>query len=199
MRTNPHDDSTYQLHKHLPPIRSLEPLVPSRKRIDLSHIPTIPDNFRQVWSMFKVFKGFVQVRCAEVSLVPKQHPVRRVIHETCVRGALVVEPHDGRGAMRGLHGCRRRLGAAAACEFEGIFQRHSHGVFCSNVHWKGQPLAAGLSSSSQGGIHTLIFVSEVKLDLTSNTIVADACVLPLTHSAMPLISTGLRKIACCKL
>ena len=96
--------------------------------------------------------------------------------------------------MRGLHGCRRRLGAAAACEFGGIHQRHSHGVFRSNVHRKGQPLAAGLSSSSQGGIHTLMFVSEVKLDLSSIAIVADACVLPLTHSIMPLITTGLRKI-----
>jgi len=63
-----------------------------------------------------------------------------------------------------------------------------------SINRKGQPLAAGLSSSSQGGIHTLIFVSEVKLDLTSNTVVADACVLPLTHSIMPLITTGLRKI-----
>ena len=75
----------------------------------------------------------------------------------------------------------------------------SHGVFRSNIHRKGQPLAAGLSSSSQGGIHTLMFVSEVKLDLSSIAIVADACVLPLTHSIMPLIATGLRKIACCKL
>ena len=198
MRTNLHDDSTYQLQKHLPPIRSLEPLEPSRKRIDFFHIPAIPDIFRQVWSMFKVFQSFVQVCCAEISLVPEQHPVRRVIHETCVR-ALVVEPHYGRGAMRGLHGCRRRLGAAAACEFGGIYQRHSHGVFRSNVHRKGQPLAAGLSSLSQGGIHTLIFVSEVKLELTSNTVFADACVLPLTHSIMPLIATGLRKVACCKL
>lgn len=63
-----------------------------------------------------------------------------------------------------------------------------------SVHRKGQPLAAGLCNPSQGGIHTLIFVSEVKLDLTSNTVVADACVLPLTDSIMPLIDTGLQKI-----
>ena len=63
-----------------------------------------------------------------------------------------------------------------------------------SIDRKGQPLVAGLSSSSQGRIHTLIFVSEVKLDLTSNTVVADACVLPLTHSIMPLITTGLRKM-----
>ena len=63
-----------------------------------------------------------------------------------------------------------------------------------SVKRKGQPLAAGLSSSSQWGIHTLIFVSEVKLDLTSNTVVADACVLPLTHSIRPLITTGLLNI-----
>ena len=64
-----------------------------------------------------------------------------------------------------------------------------------SVDRKGQPLAAGLSCSSQGGIHTLIFVSEVKLDLTSNTVVADACVLPLAPSIAPLIATSLQKIA----
>jgi hypothetical protein len=38
----------------------------------------------------------------------------------------------------------------------------------------------GLSNSSLGGIDTMIFVTELRLDLGSHTVIADACVLPLS-------------------
>ena len=39
----------------------------------------------------------------------------------------------------------------------------------------------GLTDLSDGGIYAFVFVNDLRLDLPANTVVADACVLPLTH------------------
>ncbi|RXW25415.1 hypothetical protein EST38_g392 [Candolleomyces aberdarensis] len=51
--------------------------------------------------------------------------------------------------------------------------------------FKGKPALMNLADPENGGVYTMIFVSCVRVDLTSHTIVADACILPLT---IPLIS-----------
>lgn len=52
----------------------------------------------------------------------------------------------------------------------------------------------GLTDPSRGGIYTLIFVTDFRLDLASHTIVADACILPLTHTIVEEISNTLTKL-----
>jgi hypothetical protein len=42
----------------------------------------------------------------------------------------------------------------------------------------------GLMDPDDGGIYTLIFVNDLRLDLPAHTVVADACVLPLTHALL---------------
>jgi hypothetical protein len=52
----------------------------------------------------------------------------------------------------------------------------------------------GLTEPSKGGIYTLIFVTNLRLDLASHTIVADAYVLPLTESLIPTLFRSLDKL-----
>lgn len=52
----------------------------------------------------------------------------------------------------------------------------------------------GLTEPSRGGVYTLIFVTDLRLDLASHTIVADACILPLTHTIIEEISSTLTKL-----
>jgi len=47
--------------------------------------------------------------------------------------------------------------------------------------------AFGLHNPRKGGTYTLIFVNDIKLDLGAHTIVADACIVPLTKSLIPQI------------
>lgn len=55
----------------------------------------------------------------------------------------------------------------------------------------GKSRAFGLAEPSMGGIYTLIFVTDLRLDLASHTVVADACVLPLTNKIVEEISSTL--------
>ena len=56
------------------------------------------------------------------------------------------------------------------------------GVGNSSVNVKSRFHPIGLSNQrDEIGIHTLIFVNDIRLDLASHTIVADACVIPLSH------------------
>jgi hypothetical protein len=50
--------------------------------------------------------------------------------------------------------------------------------------------------SSQGGVDTLLFVNELRLDTSTNSIVADVCVLPMTEKLIfqPVIQNYLGKI-----
>jgi len=52
----------------------------------------------------------------------------------------------------------------------------------------------GLAEPSIGGIYTLIFVTDLRLDLASHTVVADACVLPLTNRIVEDISSTLARL-----
>lgn len=44
------------------------------------------------------------------------------------------------------------------------------------------------------GVYTLIFVNDIRLDLASHTIVADACVIPLSEKNLDKLHPALRKI-----
>jgi hypothetical protein len=50
--------------------------------------------------------------------------------------------------------------------------------------------------SSRGGIDTLIFVNQLRLDTSTNSIVADVCILPMTEKLVlvPVIKNFLTKI-----
>ena len=45
------------------------------------------------------------------------------------------------------------------------------------------------------GIYTLIFVNDIRLDLASHTIVADACVVPLSQQNLEKLSPALEKLS----
>ncbi len=59
---------------------------------------------------------------------------------------------------------------------------------------KNQVEAFGLHNPQRGGTYTLIFVNDIKLDLGAHTIVADACVVPLTKSLIPQIFPVLQRL-----
>jgi len=45
------------------------------------------------------------------------------------------------------------------------------------------------------GVHTLIFVNDIKLDVASHTVVVDTCVVPLIEKIMPKICLVLEKLS----
>ena len=49
-------------------------------------------------------------------------------------------------------------------------------------------------SRDMGGIDTLIFVTDLRLDLASHTIVADACILPMTRDIVEIIGATLYRL-----
>ena len=63
-----------------------------------------------------------------------------------------------------------------------------------NIHSRFQPL--GLYIRTGGiGIYTLIFVNDIRLDLASHTIVADACVVPLSQQNLSKLSPALQRLS----
>lgn len=52
-----------------------------------------------------------------------------------------------------------------------------------------------LSDKEQGGIYTIIFCTDLLLDLASHTIVVDACVMPLSHKIVDLAQIGLHNLS----
>ena len=63
-----------------------------------------------------------------------------------------------------------------------------------NVNSRFHPL--GLYNPTGGiGVHTLIFVNDILLDLASHTIVADACVIPLSEQNLDKLSPALKRAA----
>ena len=52
----------------------------------------------------------------------------------------------------------------------------------------------GLDNNSGIGIYTLIFVNDVRLDLASHTVVADACVIPLSEQNFDKLSPALLRL-----
>ncbi|KAF8914416.1 hypothetical protein CPB84DRAFT_1669124 [Gymnopilus junonius] len=68
-------------------------------------------------------------------------------------------------------------------------------IFIDHVGLRGQrDNIFGLSDPKNGGIYALIFVNDIKLDLPSHTIVADACVVPLYNAIMGKISSALQRL-----
>jgi hypothetical protein len=54
----------------------------------------------------------------------------------------------------------------------------------------------GLYNPTDGiGVHTLIFVNDIRLDLASHTIVADACVIPLSQKILDKLTPALKKLS----
>ena len=51
----------------------------------------------------------------------------------------------------------------------------------------GRSSVFGLSNPTQGGVHVLVFVSCLRLDIANHTVVLDAAILPLTNGLMPHI------------
>ena len=49
----------------------------------------------------------------------------------------------------------------------------------------------GLNNANQGGVHILIFVSSLRLDVANHTVVLDAAVLPLTEALVPRLSNAI--------
>ena len=57
-------------------------------------------------------------------------------------------------------------------------------------------LPLGLYNPARGiGIYALIFVNDIRLDLASHTIVADACIIPLTQQNLDKLSPALQRLA----
>ena len=53
----------------------------------------------------------------------------------------------------------------------------------------------GLYSRTGGiGVYTLIFINDIRLDLASHTIVADACVIPLSEQNVDKLSPALKRL-----
>jgi MYND finger len=62
-----------------------------------------------------------------------------------------------------------------------------------NVKSRFHPL--GLYSRTGGiGVYTLIFLNDIRLDLASHTIVADACVIPLSEQNLDKLSLALKRL-----
>jgi hypothetical protein len=64
--------------------------------------------------------------------------------------------------------------AAVLLHFSGL-EKPQFCVFC-------------LGNPDDGAVHTLIFVNDLRLDLPAHTVVADACVLPLTRALLGMTS-----------
>lgn len=47
--------------------------------------------------------------------------------------------------------------------------------------------AFGINNPNGGGVHTIIFVSSLRLDLANRTVILDAAVVPLHDALMPKI------------
>ncbi|KZT18725.1 hypothetical protein NEOLEDRAFT_1125105 [Neolentinus lepideus HHB14362 ss-1] len=72
-----------------------------------------------------------------------------------------------------------------------------HSVFTSHAGVgliKGHPRVFGLAESSRGGVHTLLFIDQLRLDLAAFTVVADVAVLPLDRDLMPQLERGIQAL-----
>ena len=75
----------------------------------------------------------------------------------------------------------------------GVFIRWA-GVGESSEDVKSRYLPFGLYNPTDGiGIYALIFVNDIRLDLASHTIVADACVIPLSKQNLNKLSPALKR------
>ena len=70
------------------------------------------------------------------------------------------------------------------------------GVEKSSENMKSRFHPLGLyNPSGEIGVYTLIFVNDIRLDLASHTIVADACVVPLSQQNLDKLSPALGRLS----
>ena len=63
---------------------------------------------------------------------------------------------------------------------DGVFSLFMHSTGLQG----GQAKVFALHKADAGGVHVLLFVSSVKLDLANHTVILDTAVLPLSHNMM---------------
>ncbi|TFK53871.1 hypothetical protein OE88DRAFT_1624769 [Heliocybe sulcata] len=66
--------------------------------------------------------------------------------------------------------------------------------FAGQDQIKDHPRVYGLHEPGRGGVHTLVFVENLRLDLAAFTVVADVAVLPLEHGLMSSIRPGIQAL-----
>lgn len=83
---------------------------------------------------------------------------------------------------------------------------HKDSLFSLFMHYSGlqgrETSVFGINNPEEGGIHILIFVSCLRLDLANHTVVLDAAILPLHESLVPklhpflvnVVDSGLCKV-----
>ena len=79
--------------------------------------------------------------------------------------------------------------AAVFCRWAGV-EKSSENIMKSRF----QPLAL-YNRSGKIGIYTLIFVNDIRLDLASHTIVADACVIPMSLQNVHKLSPAVGRLS----
>jgi hypothetical protein len=82
---------------------------------------------------------------------------------------------------------RERLGATLS-KVQDVIVDVKESITVILLHFSGletpQSRVFALTDPDSGGIYTLIFVNDIRLDLPAHTVVADACVLPLTRALL---------------
>ncbi|KAK4983489.1 hypothetical protein LTR50_007194 [Elasticomyces elasticus] len=59
----------------------------------------------------------------------------------------------------------------------------------------GKASVFGINHPTGGGVHILIFVSSLRLDLANHTVVLDSAILPLSHRVMPQLQSFLTRVS----
>ncbi|KIW74850.1 hypothetical protein Z517_11620 [Fonsecaea pedrosoi CBS 271.37] len=81
--------------------------------------------------------------------------------------------------------------------------RYKDSLFSLIMHFSGlqgeQAQLFGLNDPTGGGIHVLIFVASLKLDVANQTVVLDSAILPLTKSLMPRLRSFLEALSAIRL
>ncbi|KAI9052180.1 hypothetical protein LZ554_003540 [Drepanopeziza brunnea f. sp. 'monogermtubi'] len=87
-------------------------------------------------------------------------------------------------------------GAAASTDLRTNFKDSLFSMFF-NSHGEGGPKAKifAINHATQGGIHILVFVARMLLDVANQTLVLDAAILPLTAALLPELAPFLATIS----
>ncbi|OAP54571.1 hypothetical protein AYL99_11019 [Fonsecaea erecta] len=86
---------------------------------------------------------------------------------------------------------------------ENVRVRFKDSLFSLLIHFsglQGEPARLfGLNDPMRGGIHVLIFVAGLKLDVANQTVILDSAILPLTNSLTPKLNTFLGALSAMRL
>jgi hypothetical protein len=69
-----------------------------------------------------------------------------------------------------------------------------HSIFIRFIGLQGPKFRVFALGNDGNSIDTLLFVNDIRFDVSSHTVVADSCVLPLTHQIMDKIMTSLERV-----